>query len=469
MVTATAVDSSSQDPALPSDSSPKIASNTIALSAPGARRPNTLILSRSIPMIDTMSAPTTPLPIPKEILHACSPPISPPPTPGKKQNHSEQSPTHLTFSRSLRPPPRPSTTQANKSPRPKSTVTLLQLSRPPTEELPPIPRVASPKQSVPPSPNSPVNSTLSSKNGTLLARSARASSVGKDARLHGTPRSHKAAKSSDLSKVPLFSVMGNMEEPARVKDEDSPTTVPRHEGLQKNADTCITQPSSHNNKAVMTQEVEVLERPKGLVATRYYGIESSMRWREGVDPIEKRFVASNGSFRCQDRFAVFFRPGSPIGPDQVVTKTFWSEAWPYPIETILYGTMVGYDDSLPAMGFRADHDRETRMRSQSLPPIDEYAPSSLHQQQNFHQQLKSVSSFPPGAKSRDPRYITSKGVQKIAKIIVPMPDVAIDQMDLVRVPIRVELRIYVVEDPLRIHASATLLGRNVVGTTELYI
>ncbi|KAG0265872.1 hypothetical protein DFQ27_000323 [Actinomortierella ambigua] len=242
--------------------------------------------------------------------------------------------------------------------------------------------------------------------------------------------------------------------------------------MQSNtADAHVAEASSHTHHA---REVEVPARPRGLVATRYYGIESSMRWREGVDPIEKRFVASNGTFRCQDRFAVFFRPGSPIGPDQVVTKTFWSEAWPYPIETILYGTMVSYDDLLPGMSFRAEQDRETRLRSMSLPQITESHPSNWPRQypsqhQHQHQQLKSVSSFPPGTKSRDPRYITSKGVQKIAKIIVPMPDVAIDQMDLVRVPIRVELRIFVVEDPLRIHATANLLGRTVNGTTELYI
>ncbi|KAF9973401.1 hypothetical protein BGZ73_003341 [Actinomortierella ambigua] len=468
MVPATAADLPSSEPAPFMDTSPRISNRVIKVMAPGARRPNTLVLSRSIPMIDTMSAPTTPLPIPKEVLHACSPPISPPPIPGKQYNHSEQSPTQLPFSRSLRPPPRPSTAQTTKSPRPKSVVTLLQLSQPPTEDLPPIPSDASPRQSSPLSPTSPATPTHSLHHN-LLTRTTRASSVG---RYHTATRFQKTAKPSDLSKLPLFSVMGNLEEPARVKKEDSPTTVSQAVEMHSSADAQVAESSSHAHNASKAQEVEVPERPKGLVATRYYGIESSMRWREGIDPIEKRFVASNGSFRCQDRFAVFFRPGSPIGPDQVVTKTFWSEAWPYPIETILYGTMVTYEDLLPGLSLRAEQDRETRMRSLSLPPITESYPPDMQKQyphQHQYQQLKSVSSFPPGAKSRDPRYITSKGVQKIAKIIVPMPDVAIDQMDLVRVPIRVELRIFVVENPLRIHATANLLGRTVTGITELYI
>ncbi|KAF9946675.1 hypothetical protein BGZ72_000131 [Mortierella alpina] len=83
--------------------------------------------------------------------------------------------------------------------------------------------------------------------------------------------------------------------------------------------------------------------------------------------------------------------------------------------------------------------------------------------------LKAAASFPPLARSRDPRYITSEGVQKIAKVVIPMPDVAIDQMELVKAPIKVELRIVVLEQPLRVHATASLFGRTVTGTTELYV
>lgn len=204
----------------------------------------------------------------------------------------------------------------------------------------------------------------------------------------------------------------------------------------------------------ITVQIDPLPRPIGLIATRFYGIESSMRWREGVDPVEKRFTSSNGAWRCQDRFAVFFRPGDQIGPDQVVTKTFWSEAWPYPIETILYGTIGPLEKkSQPEVnGHRSDHESEHRL-------------SRTRAQGN----LKMAASFPPSLKSKDPRYITSAGVQKIAKVTIPMPDVAIDQMDLVKAPIKVELRIFILESPLRIHATAFLLGRTVAGTTELYM
>lgn len=98
-------------------------------------------------------------------------------------------------------------------------------------------------------------------------------------------------------------------------------------------------------------------------------------------------------------------------------------------------------------------------------------------------QLKTAASFPSstakndnGSSSHhhhrhrnDPRYITSDGVQKIAKVVIPMPDIAIDQMDVVKAPIKVELRIFILESPLRIHATALLLGRTVAGSTELYI
>jgi hypothetical protein len=185
-----------------------------------------------------------------------------------------------------------------------------------------------------------------------------------------------------------------------------------------------------------------------------------MRWREGVDPIHKRFASSNGSWRCQDRFAIFFRPGDHIGPDQVVTKTFWSEAWPYPIETILYGTTDRFASMVDGqLGLRSDSESDqlaSKLRTG-------------FRLTSGQTQLKGAASFPPAARQRDPRYITTDGVQKIAKVTIPMPDVAIDQMELVKAPIKVELRIYVLEAPLRVHASAFLLGRTVAGTTELLV
>ncbi|KAG0299034.1 hypothetical protein BGZ96_000037 [Linnemannia gamsii] len=232
------------------------------------------------------------------------------------------------------------------------------------------------------------------------------------------------------------------------------------------------------------------ERPASFTATRFYGIESSMRWREGVDPIQKRFSSSNGSWRCQDRFAVFFRPGDDIGPDQVVKKTFWSEAWPYPIETILYGTTTAAISSTTTVstatiaatdggknrysltrgketaegertgGYRSDHEGD-RQISRGRTGSRQYSAGD--------NVLKTAASFPSSGRSRDPRYITSEGVQKIAKVTIPMPDVAIDQMELVKAPVKVELCIYILESPLRVNATATLLGRSVEGTTELYV
>jgi hypothetical protein len=191
-----------------------------------------------------------------------------------------------------------------------------------------------------------------------------------------------------------------------------------------------------------------------------------MRWREGVDPIQKRFASSNGSWRCQDRFAIFFRPGDHIGPDQVVTKTFWSEAWPYPIETILYGTTDLFAPTIePQRSLGDEHgnrsDNESDRLASKLRTGLRLSPGQPH--------LKGAASFPPAARQRDPRYITTDGVQKIAKVTIPMPDVAIDQMDLVKAPIKVELRIFILEAPLRVHASAFLLGRTVAGTTELFV
>ncbi|KAF9957822.1 hypothetical protein BGZ70_009381 [Mortierella alpina] len=248
--------------------------------------------------------------------------------------------------------------------------------------------------------------------------------------------------------------MSNMEEPA------SRSVTPRPGQAEAGED---------QQQRYVVEEMP-LPRPPGLIATRFYGIESSMRWREGVDPIQKRFSSSNGSWRCQDRFAVFFRPGDQIGPDHVVTKTFWSEAWPYPIETILYGTtgpilpseesetMQGHHQS----GHRSDHEGDRQISRGRAAAGPRSSSSETHG-------LKAAASFPPVARSRDPRYITSEGVQKIAKVVIPMPDVAIDQMELVKAPIKVELRIVVLEQPLRVHATASLFGRTVTGTTELYL
>ncbi|KAF9939620.1 hypothetical protein BGZ67_009200 [Mortierella alpina] len=253
-------------------------------------------------------------------------------------------------------------------------------------------------------------------------------------------------------------LMSNMEEPA------SRSVTPRP----------VQAESIHDQQQRFVVEEMQLPRPPGLIATRFYGIESSMRWREGVDPIQKRFSSSNGSWRCQDRFAVFFRPGDPIGPDHVVTKTFWSEAWPYPIETILYGTtgpILPRQESETTQGHgqsghRSDHegDRQiSRGRAAAAAAAGARAGGS-----ETHA-LKAAASFPPVARSRDPRYITSEGVQKIAKVVIPMPDVTIDQMELVKAPIKVELRIVVLEQPLRVQATASLFGRTVTGTTELYV
>ncbi|KAG0273411.1 Aminopeptidase 2 mitochondrial [Linnemannia exigua] len=225
------------------------------------------------------------------------------------------------------------------------------------------------------------------------------------------------------------------------------------------------------------------ERPVSCTATRYYGIESSMRWREGVDPIHKRFSSSNGAWRCQDRFAVFFRPGDDIGPDQVVTKTFWSEAWPYPIETILYGTTTTTTTTATTStatsnvkngvnrysltrgketgegersgGYRSDHEGDRQISR---------GRTGSRQYSTGESLLKTAASFPSSGRSRDPRYITSEGVQKIAKVTIPMPDVAIDQMELVKAPVKVELCIYILESPLRNMDPHAGTGRVVLPT-----
>ncbi|KAF9091439.1 hypothetical protein BGX23_005189 [Mortierella sp. AD031] len=112
-------------------------------------------------------------------------------------------------------------------------------------------------------------------------------------------------------------------------------------------------------------------------------------------------------------------------------------------------------------GYRSDHEGD-RQISRGRTGSRQYASGET-------QMLKTAASFPSSGRSRDPRYITSEGVQKIAKVTIPMPDVAIDQMDLVKQPVKVELCIFILEAPLRVNATATLLGRTVQGTTELYV
>ncbi|KAG0258009.1 hypothetical protein BG011_003588 [Mortierella polycephala] len=322
-----------------------------------------------------------------------------------------------------------------------------------------------------PPPGSPSRTTprkLSNDKDKSLSRSLpsgaiRSSSVGRAPGVKNRP-SRKNSNSSDISdghatlregyrgQAPPTStglqqtqqnLMSNMEEPASTNPMQGPET----------------EKAEHRSPLIK----DFPPRPVGLIATRFYGIESSMRWREGVDPIQKRFSSSNGSWRCQDRFAIFFRPGNQIGPDQVVTKTFWSEAWPYPIETVLYGTTdqvsAGDEAERELSGHRSDHESDRQMSRGRLGT--RAALPDTH--------LKTAASFPPLSGNRDPRYITSEGVHKIAKVIIPMPDVAIHQMDLVKAPVKVELRIFLLESPLRINATATLLGKTVTGTTELYV
>ncbi|KAF9389503.1 hypothetical protein BGX21_000084 [Mortierella sp. AD011] len=310
-----------------------------------------------------------------------------------------------------------------------------------------------PKQPTPPSRDS---------NLSRPSYSIRSSSLG---RLHGnlknkTPRKVSNASSSPAQKETQRGRSAQTSITPLQKQERS-DPMSNMEGPINGA--LAPRPETNEEERQSPANVELPSRPVGLVATRFYGIESSMRWREGVDPIQKRFASSNGSWRCQDRFAIFFRPGDQIGPDQVVTKTFWSEAWPYPIETILYGTGTGTINPLPS-----NHGLEVGHRSNQDGELSSRLKTGLRLTSS-ETQLKNAASFPPTSQSKDPRYINSDGVQKIAKVTIPMPDVPIDHVDLVKAPIKVELRIFILEAPLRIHASAFLLSRNVAGTVELYV
>ncbi|KAG0375071.1 hypothetical protein BGX24_009576 [Mortierella sp. AD032] len=393
---------------------------------------------RSQPIIvdlDTIPPPTLPLPIPN---------VPPSPTvttairtaPRKTSQDKMSGSPLLPGSSSLRPPPRPRMGRIQHSAKLKSTS-----RRPPRTPL------------------------IIANGGDIPIQSER-------------QRARFASEMAESLPPPTptdSGLMVNLEEP--VNRAVSPLPITR-EGENNNMDSPLTP---------VELAVYPPERPLSCTATRYYGIESSMRWREGVDPIQKRFSSSNGAWRCQDRFAVFFRPGDDIGPDQVVTKTFWSEAWPYPIETILYGTTTTTITAVTSAttsnvkngvnrysltrgnetvegersgGYRSDHEGD-RQISRGRTGSRQYSPGESL--------LKTAASFPSSGRSRDPRYITSEGVQKIAKVTIPMPDVAIDQMELVKAPVKVELCIYILESPLRVNATATLLGRTVQGATELYV
>ncbi|KAF9179976.1 hypothetical protein BGZ51_001808 [Haplosporangium sp. Z 767] len=421
------------------------------------------LLTQSQPIhIDftALPAPTSPLPIPDT---NTPPPGSPSRTAPRKLPHDKvSSPTTLT-SGSLRPPPRP-----------RSIVSHITLCNPPTESLPPVPVILHSSET-PTSPISPISpstpsfySSFSQPQDRSLSRSLpssaiRSSSVGRVSGVKNRP-SRKAFNPSDISD-------GHATLGEEYRGRPSPTSTGLQQ-TQKNLMSNMEDPVSTNPMQVPETEraehrlpliKDLPLRSVDLIATRFYGIESSMRWREGVDPIQKRFSSSNGSWRCQDRFAIFFRPGDQIGPDQMVTKTFWSEAWPYPIETVLYGTTdqvsAGDEAEREFSGHRSDHESDRQMSRGRVGT--RVALPDTH--------LKAAASFPPLVGNRDPRYITSEGVHKIAKVIIPMPDVAIHQMDLVKAPVKVELRIFLLESPLRINATATLLGKTVAGTTELYV
>ncbi|KAF8939129.1 hypothetical protein EDD21DRAFT_197966 [Dissophora ornata] len=462
MVTATAADGAPN-----SQASVKVKAPTPKA---GFRNPNLMIWSQPILLdLDAFPAPTSPLPIPEF--------PSPPPglpsrvysrTPPAKATYDKPSSPMAPMSNSLRPPPRP-----------RSIVSQLTLSNPPSESLPPVPALLHSHDnlyvsSTPTSPTTPTTPSFytsfprrnydSSLSTSLPMNSVRSSSVG---RVQSSYKARAPRKISNASGGPGIPAQMEMQRgrfasmSPRLQQTRENTVGSMEEPQSKDM---APKPETNEDERRASAVTELPPRPVGLVATCFYGIESSMRWREGVDPIEKRFASSNGSWRCQDRFAVFFRPGDQIGPDQVVTKTFWSEAWPYPIETILYGT----NDSLtPSSG--SEHSGQDGHRSEiNGDQLSSRLRTGLRLTSS-ETHLKSAASFPPLSGSKDPRYITSDGVHKVAKVIIPMPDVAIDQMDLVKVPVKVELRIFILESPLRIHASAFLLGRTVAGLAELYM
>ncbi|KAG0204966.1 hypothetical protein BGX28_003267 [Mortierella sp. GBA30] len=431
-------------------------------------RSQTLIRSQPRPLdFDIVPAPpTSPLPIPTTS-SSSSPRVS------SRKVSQDKIASVIVVPGSLRPPPRP-----------RSVVSHLTLSTPPSESLPPVPVIlhSSDSQHGPSTPTSPISpttpsfyssfsvSSVSSLSRSLPSNAFRSTNFG---HIHSSNKSKPRRKTSNVvpmeSSIQTVNTDRNQVLPITIGSRSARTNLMSNmeEPVSRSVTPRLEEAEDSNE---IYADRELVDRPLGFIATRYYGIESSMRWREGVDPIEKRFSSSNGSWRCQDRFAIFFRPGDRIGPDQVVTKTFWSEAWPYPIETVLYGTLgpfsPGHESNDQAQeqehqqdGHRSDHEGHRR--------ISQGWAAGSHSNMS-ETQLRTAASFPPWTRSRDPRYITSEGVQKIAKVNIPMPDVAIDQMELVKAPIKVELRIFVLEEPLRVHATADLLGRTVTGTTELY-
>ncbi|KAF9963761.1 hypothetical protein BGZ65_012244 [Modicella reniformis] len=407
------------------------------------------MLIRSQPIVldfDAFPAPTSPLPIPTLPLSSLG-------TSSRTPLSKPSTPMASPVSGSLKPPPRP-----------RSVISHLALSKPPSESLPPVPSILHSNDSLyasstPTTPTTPSFCPSSSRRqDSSLSTSLPSSSIRASGISHfnppkiKTPRKFSNASGTQMEAQRIRLVPSS---PARNIEEPVGNGIaPKREANKEERETYAY--------------TDLPSRPVGLVATRFYGIESSMRWREGVDPIQKRFASSNGSWRCQDRFAIFFRPGDQIGPDQVVTKTFWSEAWPYPIETILYGTTDIFAPlGEPERGCTADEQEGHRSDSEGDRLSSKLRTSLRLTSTQTH--LKGAASFPPAARHRDPRYITSEGVQKIAKVTIPMPDVAIDQMELVKTPIKVELRIFILEAPLRVRASAFLLGRTVAGTTELFL
>ncbi|GJJ70986.1 hypothetical protein EMPS_03336 [Entomortierella parvispora] len=492
---------------------------------PKAGFKSSLIRSQGIILdLDAIPPPTSPLPIPNIAAVSTSlpststllPPASPSPslrTTPRMTSHDKLPKPLAGPAVSLRPPPR-----QPPSPRPRSIVSHIGLSSPPEKSLPPVPSLLHTHDtfhgSTPTSPTSPTSpiSPISSMFSTP--------STPRSQKIFSTSLPTTAMRSLSLGRVPIRTSRRGVHNTSESK-EGSLSRVDRTRGPratdQRLNNPAVEQPGqqraqgrdsaiadtgngSETAKGTSDTTSSDVPRPLGLVATQYYGIESSMRWREGLDPIQKRFPSSNGSWRCQDRFAVFFRPGDQLGPDQVVTKTFWSEAWPYPIETILYGTVGAERSPDSTVASASTLPSGTRDRGGSTSSYSSSVYSSGHSSDHegdrqatrgraggprlvsSESQLKTAASFPsstakndngqsthPHRHHNDPRYITSDGVQKIAKVVIPMPDIAIDQMDVVKAPIKVELRIFILESPLRIHATALLLGRMVAGSTELYI
>ncbi|KAG0343654.1 hypothetical protein BG004_005109 [Podila humilis] len=477
----------------------------------GYRHQNAIFRSMPLPIVDfdtLPGAPTSPLPIPNVPSPSApnSPLPLPPPSPTtrapprKASNDKMESPLSP-MSGSLRPPPRPST--QSPGPRPRSIVSHLALSSPPSHGLPPVPVILHSADSIygsstpttptsPISPTSPTSPVFAGQYTAFATKQLQLQELSLSTSLPSTtlrPQTGSNRRTIHTGDTLPTDSERVRKDKQRAREPSYPSSlssagtesVIANKGNSRSASASVSANAStddlcnQDKTAAMTFTSVKIDsfprRPVGLVATRFYGIESSMRWREGVDPVEKRFTSSNGAWRCQDRFAIFFRPGDQIGPDQVVTKTFWSEAWPYPIETLLYGTVSSTDASSQhnsasaVSGHRSDHESDHQL-SRTRAGAAGYGGGGGSSGQQL---LKSAASFPPMVKSRDPRYITSAGVQKIAKVTIPMPDVSIDQMDLVKAPIKVELRIFILESPLRIHATAFLLGRIVTGMTELYV